>query len=496
MSRLALVNSCANVGIDATTVNVEIHLSNGLPKFTLVGLPEAAVKESKERVRSAIINSQFKFPSNYHITVSLAPADLPKTGARFDLPIAIGILVASGQLHINNIQDFVFVGELALTGNLRPVNALLPVAIDCQLNNKTLFMPQPKIGELIPIDGLKAISAKSLIQICRHFQNAEKLEPWYEDEIPQQAEFTVDMSDVKGMAQGRRALEIAAAGRHNMLLTGPPGTGKSMLAERMITILPKLSQQQAIEVAALYSTAGVPRLNKLDAPYRHPHHSSSNVAIVGGGSNPQPGEISLAHWGVLFLDELPEFNRQVMESLREPIESKNIVISRSQHKVKYPSNFQLVAARNPCPCGYRGDRQRKCDCSDLLVSRYQSKISGPMLDRIDLQVRINRPSDNLLLSKTKGESSDKIRQRVEQARTIQLNRQNCTNADLSATDLEKYIKLSKTNTDIIKDASEKLQLSPRAIHRTIKVSRTIADLANALEITDRHIFEALGFRQS
>jgi len=493
-ARLAIVNSYANLGVQATKVIVEVHLSKGLPCFNLVGLPETAVKESKERVRSAIINSRFKFPSNFRITVNLAPADLPKSGGRFDLPIAVGILIASGQIKTDSISNMAFIGELALTGELRAVKGLLPVIVQCEQDQKQLFLPQSNSSELALVESAQLFVADHLVNICRHLQGVELLSQYQKQAEQATDNFAVDMSQVIGLKQGRKAIEIAAAGRHNLLMTGPPGTGKSMLAERLVTILPPLTQKQQVAVASLYSVAGIHRNNSVLPPIRHPHHSASTISIVGGGSQPVPGEISLAHEGVLFLDELPEFHPKVMESMREPLETKSINIARAANRITYPANFQLIAARNPCPCGYLGDEQRECQCSPQLIARYQSRISGPMLDRIELQVAIQRPHHQLLKNQQAGESSQTIKKRVVQSRNMQLRRQGKPNAELSTDECKQFIRLSTEQTNLLSECMEKMHLSLRTITRIQKVARTIADLSQSEHISKTHLLEAISLR--
>ena len=491
---LSIIQSYANIGIDAPAVKVEVHLSNGLPKLSIVGLPEAAVKESKDRVRSAIINSRFKFPSTYRITVNLSPADLPKSGGRFDLPIALGILVASGQVERETIDQYAFIGELALSGELLPVNALLPVAIACSKSGEKLIVPKRGCQSVQQSNYEGIFTASTLLEVCNHLNQSITLPHYQPVDLDEQIVLP-DLADVKGQPQARRALEIAASGRHNLLMIGPPGTGKSMLANRLPSIFPPLTQQEAIEVASIYSVADIEKTNFNQPPARSPHHTSSAVAIVGGGSKPVPGEISLAHKGLLFLDELPEYNRSVLESLREPLETGHIVISRSTMKVKYDSDFMLVTACNPCPCGFSGDKFKPCRCNDTQISRYRNKISGPLLDRIDLHIQVTRPDNPDFFSDKIEESSAEVRERVIQARNRQISRQGCPNANLQGKALEQHIKLDKTQKDFLYNAMQKLNLSPRSIHRIMRVSRTIADMENVEDIQQQHLVETLSFRQ-
>lgn len=395
---LAVTHTRAKLGINSPLVTIEAHLSNGLPGFQIVGLPETAVKESKDRVRSAIINSHFDFPAR-RITVNLAPAELPKEGSRFDIAIAIAILVASGQIPGDALDQYEFIGELALSGAIRPVDAVLPAALGCAERNRQLIIARDNAREASLVDKLELLPAAHLLEISAHLHGRENLQPWIGKpavaELNRQRADT-ELTDVIGQQQAKRALQIAATGGHNLLFSGPPGTGKTMLASRLPGILPPLTNPQALEVAALYSVAGSGlRKNLLSRPFRAPHHSTSAAALVGGGSTPRPGEISLAHQGVLFLDELPEFSRSVLEVLREPMESGEILISRVAAQIRYPANFQLIAAMNPCPCGYLGEQ--RCSCTPDQVNRYRSKISGPLLDRIDLQVQVSRIKNRQLL---------------------------------------------------------------------------------------------------
>lgn len=491
---LSTVNTRAKLGLKAPLVSVEVHLSNGLPAFNIVGLPEAAVKESKDRVRSAIINSKFEFP-NRRITVNLAPAELPKTGSRFDLAIAIGILSASDQIPIQPLKDYEFIGELALSGELRGVEAVLPSAMACAMENKKLILSQKNADEASLVESITVLAAKNLLEVTAHLYQSQSLSPWISTVITNDLKYP-EISDVIGQKQAKRALEIAACGGHHMLFFGPPGTGKSMLAGRMPGILPSMSNQQALEVACVQSLANK-GLDKdlFQRPFRSPHHSASAIAIVGGGSSPQPGEISLAHQGVLFLDELPEFQRSVLEVLREPLESGEINISRAAAQLTFPAQFQLIAAMNPCPCGYLGSQ--RCDCSAEKIARYQGKISGPILDRIDLHIPVNNIENKQLFqaeTQQQGESNQQIRQRVCDARAIQMARQGIVNARLNNQQLKRVCPLNGQQQDFLDRAINNYKLSTRSFHRLLKVARSIADLAKR-ELPDIPEYqEALSYR--
>jgi len=493
---LAVIFARAKVGIDAPLVHVETHLSNGLPAFTIVGLPETAVKESKDRVRSAILNSNFDFPAS-RITVNLAPADLPKEGGRFDLAIALGILAASGQIPQQDFSQYEFLGELALTGALRKVDGIIPAALAAASCKRKLILPESNQAEASLTQGEHLI-AEHLLQICAHLCQEKTL-----PQAPSHADILEqfhgpDLAQVKGQHHAKRALEIAAAGAHNLLMSGPPGTGKSLLAHCLPGILPSLDKHEALEVAALYSVSNQPsRPYFTTRPFRQPHHTSSGVALVGGGSHPKPGEISLAHHGVLFLDEIPEFSRKVLDVMREPLETGRINISRAAQQIQYPARFQLVAAMNPCPCGYLKQPNKRCsECSESKAFKYQSSVSGPLLDRIDIQIEVPALPRGLLSSHdSEAENSQTVKSRVEQARQQQFQRQGCHNAHLDQKQLKEFCLLPEALSNILEDALEKLGLSARAYHRVIKVARTIADLANSVEIDKSHLLEALGYRQ-
>lgn len=495
---LSVVHSRALVGVNAVPVAVEIHLAGGLPALSIVGMPETAVRESKDRVRAAILNSGFDFPAN-RITVNLAPADLPKSGGRFDLPIALGLLAASGQLDGCLLDGFEFIGELALGGELRGVNGALPTALATQGSGRALVVSAENGVEASLAEHCKVYTVDTLLQLCNQLVSQQGLQR-------QQSGLTLsrrcsagfpDLADVRGQLQARRALEIAASGGHNMLLVGPPGTGKSMLASRLPAVMPSMSLDEALETASIasISSGGFDVTSFRERPYRAPHHTASGVALVGGGGQPRPGEISLAHNGVLFLDELPEFPRHVLDVMREPIESGVITISRAGRQADFPARIQLIAAMNPCPCGYFGDEREPCRCSPDQITRYQSRISGPLLDRVDIQIEVKRVAYDLLRGDaTKGESSEDVRLRVEQANKRQLSRCGKSNARLNNSEVEKHCQLDEAQHRWLAAALDKFNLSARAIHRTLKVARTIADMEQSSEISADHLKEALGYR--
>ena len=492
---LAIVYTRARVGIDAPLVTVEVHLSNGLPGLSIVGLPETEVKESKDRVRSALLNANFEFPAR-RITINLAPADLPKEGGRFDLSIALGILAASQQISSDFLQDYEYLGELALSGQLRPIQGALPAAISCNNDQRALFAPLENGDEAALANDSRVYTTGHLLDVCAHL-NGEKPIPQHQTTFNNQSAVELDLIDVKGQHQAKRALEIAAAGGHNLLMIGPPGTGKTMLASRLPGILPPLDDQEALEVASVQSVSGQfdPLQQWRKRPFRTPHHTASGVALVGGSSSPKPGEISLAHKGVLFLDELPEFSRKVLEVLREPLESGEITISRAARQVRFPADFQLVAAMNPCPCGYAGDASGRCHCSSQQIERYCDRISGPLLDRIDLHLTVpTLPKSALSQTDPHTEPSATVLSRVTRARQAQLKRQDKPNRELSTSELEQHCKLTADNQTLLETAMEKLNLSARAYHRIIKVARTIADLEGQTEIAQPHLSEAISYR--
>lgn len=496
---LAIVRTRAQVGIQAPQVTVEVHLSSGLPTMNIVGLPEAAVKESKDRVRSAILNSNFLFPAK-KITVNLAPADLPKEGGRYDLAIALGILAAAEIIPATLFDQHEFIGELALSGELRPVRGVLSGAIQCQHAKRILIIASDNAEEASLCQGAQQKSARSLLEVCAYLYGQTNLEDVDNLEPPEVITQHADLNEVRGQAQAKRALEITAAGKHNLLFIGPPGTGKTMLASRLPGILPPMSEAEALESAAIYSISlqqdgWLQRWRQ--RPFRSPHHTASGISLVGGGGKPRPGEISLAHGGILFLDELPEFSRKVLDVLREPLESGKICIARSSRQVTYPARFQLVAAMNPCPCGYYGDASSKCTCTEEQIKRYQGQASGPLLDRIDLQVEVPPIAITELQGPNQNpqEDSAQVQGRVLKAWKIQTLRQHCANGQLSNAQIEAFCQLSNDDENLLRLAIEKLDLSARAYHRVLKISRTIADLEGSIDIKTGHIMEALSYRK-
>ncbi len=494
---LATVYSRAQQGVKTPLITVEVHMARGLPGLSIVGLPETAVKESKDRVRATLVNSRFDFPIR-RITVNLAPADLPKEGCRFDLAIAVGILAASGQLDAERVAQYEFLGELALDGALRAVHGVLPAALQCRQDGRRLFCPAVNRDEAGLAGGASVYGAQHLLQVCAHLTGRTLLPPIEAVAGGEPLPSDNDLDEIRGQRQARRALEVAAAGEHSLLMIGPPGTGKTMLASRLPGLLPPMTETEALETAAVVSSSHQPIDYKhwRQRPFRAPHHTASAPALVGGGSIPRPGEISLAHQGVLFLDELPEFDRRVLEVLREPLESGRVTISRAGRQAEFPARFQLVAAMNPCPCGYLGDTQRACRCTPDQVQRYHSKISGPLLDRIDLQIMVPRLSCVELLGQhaVAAENSATVRERVIAARRRQHERAGRTNAQLTNRQVEQFCNLSETLHLMLAEALEKLKLSARAYHKVLKTALTIADLDQSDSVEKRHITEALTYR--
>jgi len=495
--RLAKIFTRALVGINAPEVIVEVHIANGLPALSIVGLPEAAVRESKDRVRAAILNSHFEFPAR-RITVNLAPADLPKDGGRYDLPIALGILAASDQIKTGMLATHEFHGELALSGHLRAVGGSLPAALAARTSQRTIVLPVDNADEAALVDKVNVKAADTLLAICQYLQESGELAEPARHRAPTSTQQVIpDMRDVRGQHRARRALEIAAAGRHNLIMVGPPGTGKSMLASRLPGILPPMTDPHALESAAINSIShhGFDINSWKQRPFRHPHHTASGVALVGGGSSPSPGEISLAHHGVLFLDELTEFDRHVLDVLREPMETGTITISRAARQAEFPARFQLVAAMNPCPQGYSCDGKDLCQCTFEQQRRHRNRISAPLLDRIDIQIEVPKLDHSALKQDAaNNEDSTTIRKRVSRAYRIQLERAGKCNAELGSTEVDKYCRIAPEQRMLLEKAMDKLKLSARAYHRILKVARTIADISGSDTIHKSHLTEAISYR--
>ena len=492
---VATVASRALAGVDAPEVTVEVHLGPGLPAFHIVGLPDAEVREARDRVRAALNHAHFEFPAR-RITVNLAPAELPKDSSRFDLPIALGILAASGQLAPEALAGQEFAGELSLTGELREVRGALAMALSARGAGRAFVLPHGNAPQAALAEGARILPARSLLEVVGHLSGEARLPEYSGSAAVLQAAYP-DFNEVKGQQQAKRALEVAAAGGHSLLMIGPPGTGKSMLAARFPGILPTLSEAESLEVAAVHSvsTSGFDAARWGQRPYRAPHHSASAAALVGGGNVPRPGEISLAHHGVLFLDELPEFDRDVLEALREPIETGRVAISRAARQVQFPARFQLVAAMNPCPCGHCGDRSGRCRCTPERIARYRGRVSGALADRIDIKLEVPAPREAELVAPAASEASAAIAARVARAREAQVVRQGKPNALLGSREIDRHCATGREGGELLRHALARLLLSARAYHRVLRVARSIADLAGAATIGAEHVAEAIQYRR-
>jgi magnesium chelatase family protein len=498
--------SAAVIGLDAKPIEVEADISNGLPVFTIVGLPDKAVEESKERVRAAIKNSKSKM-ADRRLTINLAPADLPKNGPAYDLPIAIGILMCTEQIGKQLDQEkSLFLGELSLDGKVRKINGILPIALMAREKGIiNLFIPEDNSSEASLVSGINIFPVSSLKQLIYHLKNEKLIKPikskGHFQNKADKLEYEFDMAYIKGQEHAKRALEIAAAGAHNILMSGPPGSGKTLLARSIPSIMPLMTPEESLEVTKIYSVSGILPDNNpliLERPFRSPHHTASNISLVGGGQHPKPGEVTLAHKGVLFLDELPEFGRSVLEALRQPLEDRIITVSRAAGTLKFPAHFTLVAAMNPCPCGYLNDLKKPCTCTPTQILRYQKKISGPLMDRIDIHIEVPPVKFEKLSSEKVAESSAEIRKRVEKARKKQRQRFSgskiMTNSEMKVQDIKKFCEIDGNSKLLLKNAVNQLNLSARAYHRVLKLARTIADLENQRNILSNHIAEAIQYR--